>query len=178
MLCGYNTNGLQNHRLGDALRLLADFGYEAVGLTLDVQHLDPFRVAAREIADCAALLESLQLTPVIETGARYLLDPREKHEPTLMTRDAASRRTRVEFYARAAAIGRDLGAEVVSFWSGIDRAPDSDSEAWMHEGGCWLPARSVPAGSSQPSNQSLGWRSAAWLTTSACARQWAQRLLG
>ena len=38
----YNTNGLANHRLNDAVDLLADTGYDGVALTLDVAHLDPF----------------------------------------------------------------------------------------------------------------------------------------
>jgi hypothetical protein len=37
--------------------------------------------------------------PVMETGARFLLDPRHKHEPTLMTRDPAARQRRIDFYA-------------------------------------------------------------------------------
>jgi L-ribulose-5-phosphate 3-epimerase len=128
MKLGYNTNGLQNHRLDDALRLLADHGYEAVALTLDVVHLDPFRaVTAAEVASTATLLDALGLEAVIETGARFLLDPRQKHEPTLMTRGSEARAKRLAFLDRAAAIGADLGASVVSFWVGIDRDPGVDS---------------------------------------------------
>ena len=85
MLLGYNTNGLQNHRLEDALRLLADHGYEAVALTLDTGHLDPLRSSTAEIQRIATLLGRLDLHPVIETGARFVLDSQRKHEPTLMT---------------------------------------------------------------------------------------------
>ena len=134
MLLGYNTNGLQNHRLEDALRLLADHGYEAVALTLDVQHLDPFHATASEVDAIATLLGTLGLRPVIETGARFVLDPARKHEPTLMTRDPEGRRRRVEFYARAAAIGRDLGASVVSFWAGIDRGDPEDARPTLVSG--------------------------------------------
>ncbi|TXS51995.1 hypothetical protein EAO75_09275 [Streptomyces sp. uw30] len=38
---GYGTNGLADLRLDDALALLADLGYDGVGLTLDHMHLDP-----------------------------------------------------------------------------------------------------------------------------------------
>ncbi len=134
MLLGYNTNGLQNHRLDDALRLLADAGYEAVAITPDVCHLDPFAVTSREVDAIAALLARLQLRPSIETGARFLLDPQKKHEPTLMTADPAVRERRIDFTARAARLGRDLGAEVVSFWAGIDRAPGADSQSRLLDG--------------------------------------------
>ena len=122
MLLGYNTNGLQNHRLEDALRLLADTGYRAVALTPDVGHLDPLRCTARQVEEVAALLQRLDLHPVIETGARFVLDPAVKHEPTLMTRDPDARQRRLDFYGRCAEIGRDLGAGVLSFWAGVDRA--------------------------------------------------------
>ena len=51
----YNTNGLTNHRLDDAVALIADCGYDGVALTLDVGHLDPFApdLAAR-VTRCAA----------------------------------------------------------------------------------------------------------------------------
>lgn len=134
MLLGYVTNGLRDHRLDDALRLLADHGYEAVGLTLDVGHLDPFRASAHEIAVIAALVARLRLHVVIETGARFLLDPRTKHEPTLMTRGAQARALRLDHYARAARIGRELGASALSFWAGVDRNPRPDALAWLDEG--------------------------------------------
>ncbi len=91
MQLGYNTNGLQNHRLPDALRLLADHGYTAVALTLDVQHLDPFACTDREVQASRELLDELGLVPVIETGARFVLDATHKHEPTLMSRDPKGR---------------------------------------------------------------------------------------
>lgn len=127
MKLGYNTNGLQNHRLDDALHLLADHGYQAVALTLDVVHLDPFEASVREIDRVAALLARLGLEVVIETGARFLLDPRRKHEPTLMTEDADGRRRRLAFLGRSAEVGAALGARVLSFWAGVDRAPRPDS---------------------------------------------------
>lgn len=134
MLLGYVTNGLRDHRLDDALRLLADHGYRAVGLTLDVGHLDPYRASAAAIDAIAALCARFDFHVVIETGARFLLDPRQKHEPTLMTRDPTARDRRLDFYRRAARIGRALGAHAVSFWSGVDRSPGPDSQAWLDDG--------------------------------------------
>ncbi len=134
MLLGYNTNGLQNHRLDEALRLLADHGYQAVAITPDVCHLDPFRTSAREVEAIASVLARLGLVPTMETGARFVLDPTHKHEPTLMTPDAAARERRFEFTTRVARIGRDLGARVVSFWSGIDRMPQVDSPQRLLDG--------------------------------------------
>lgn len=137
MLLGYNTNGLQNHRLDEALRLLAGEGFQAVALTPDVAHLDPLRCTAAEVAAIGSLADTLGLHVVIETGARFVLDPQQKHEPTLMTRDREQRDRRLDFYRRCASLGRDLGATTLSFWTGVDRAaaaPAGDGRDWMLDG--------------------------------------------
>ena len=70
----YNTNGAASHRLDDAVRLIADSGYDGVALTLDHHHLDPFADGWRAEAErVAALLASLQLGSVVETGARFCM---------------------------------------------------------------------------------------------------------
>ena len=133
----YNTNGAANHRLDDAVRLIADAGYQGVALTLDHHHLDPFADDwVREAERVAALLRSLDLGSVIETGARYLLDPRDKHEPTLVTADADARARRVAFLQRATQVAAILGAETVSFWAGVPK-PGVDRSAaldWLDAG--------------------------------------------
>lgn len=134
MQLGYSTNSLQNHRLGDALQLLAEHGYQAVAITPDTCHLDPDATSDAQLDELARRLRDLGLRPSMETGARFLLDPRHKHEPTLMTRDAAGVARRLDFYGRVAAMGARLGAEVVSFWTGIDREPGDDSDPRMLDG--------------------------------------------
>lgn len=124
---GYGTNGLADHRLDDALALLADLGYDGVALTLDVRHLDPFADdLPRATAALARRLDSLGLGVVLETGARYLLDPRRKHEPTLVSAHGLERR--VDLLRRAVRIAADLGADAVSCWSGV-LAPGLDPDA-------------------------------------------------
>ncbi|WP_267388538.1 sugar phosphate isomerase/epimerase family protein [Sphingomonas sp. GC_Shp_3] len=133
----YNTNGAANHRLDDALRLIADSGYAGVALTLDHHHLDPFASRWEQEADrVAALLDTLSLGSVIETGARFLLDPHKKHEPTLITPDADGRARRVTFLCRALDVAARLGSETVSFWAGVPLAGVDPAEArsWLDAG--------------------------------------------
>ncbi len=133
----YNTNGLAWHRLDDALVIVAEAGYDGIALTLDHHHLDPF--AADWERDAKALrrrVDELGLGVVIETGAHFLLDHRQKHEPTFVSAAAEGRRRRLDFLKRAADIGVILGAEVLSFWAGrikpgVDPAA---ATAWLHEG--------------------------------------------
>ena len=116
----YNTNGCAHHRLPDALRLIAGAGYDGVALTLDWQHLDPLAPGwERRTEAVGEQLAELNLASVIETGARYLLDPAVKHEPTLVSTTEAGRDRRVRFLHRAIDVGRMLGSETVSFWAGI-----------------------------------------------------------
>lgn len=133
----YNTNGAANHRLDDALHLIKGAGYDGVALTLDIHHLDPFAEGwAAEAGRVSSLLQRLELGSVIETGARFLLDPNAKHEPTLVTADAAGRARRVGFLKRAIDIGAMLHSEAVSFWAGVPKPGIDRDEArrWLVEG--------------------------------------------
>jgi sugar phosphate isomerase/epimerase len=60
----------------------------------------------------------LRLQCVIETGARFLLNPLHKHQPTLLTPQPEARAHRVHFLQSAIRIGQDLNASAISFWSG------------------------------------------------------------
>ena len=128
MLLGYNTNGFAHHDVLDAIEVLAEFGYQSVALTLDHGRLNPFEPDfARQLELVRAALERHGLQSVVETGARYLLDPREKHEPTLVSADAEGRARRVDFYKRALDAAISLSSQCVSLWSGVlrDGAPRS-----------------------------------------------------
>lgn len=125
---GYGTNGFANHRLDDALLVLADLGYGSVALTLDHQHLDPFAEdVGRQTDRVAGLLSSVDLRCVVETGARYLLDPRRKHHPTLVSEHAAPR---IDFLRRAIRIAEALGADCVSLWSGALEPTVDERTGW------------------------------------------------
>ena len=121
MRLGYNTNGLAHHRLIDAIDLLADEGFQSVAITLDTSALDPYEdpaLLARQVMLVRNRLDTRGLARVVETGARYLLNPRLKHDPTLMDSDPARRAMRADYLCRSIDIARDLGAECVSLWSG------------------------------------------------------------
>lgn len=127
---GYGTNGMHSHRLEDALAVLADLGYDGVALTLDHLHLDPYRPnLAGRVARVGDRLDELGMSVVIETGARYILDPRRKHYPTLLHPGPDASR-RVDYLHRAVEVAADLGAEAVSFWSGSLPDGVAEERAW------------------------------------------------
>ena len=125
---GYVSNGLSDHRLEDALELLAENGYKGIALTLDHIHFDPFapRLRARA-ARVRAELEERGMSCVVETGARFVLDPRRKHFPTLVS---DGRQKRVDLLCTAVDVAAELGAPVVSMWSGSIAPDESPERAW------------------------------------------------
>ena len=141
MRFAYNTNGLAHHRLDDALALLADTGYDGVALTLDVHHLDPTAPGTRaEAARTARRCAELGLGVVVETGARFVLDPRSKHFPTLVSPEPQDRARRLAFLDECCHLAELLQAEAVSFWAGT--SADVRAWDWLQDGvqelaGCW-----------------------------------------
>ncbi|MGW8884937.1 sugar phosphate isomerase/epimerase family protein [Streptomyces sp. NPDC055749] len=137
---GYGTNGLTDLRLDDALGLLADLGYDGVGLTLDHMHLDPL---APDLAACtrhvANRLSELGLGVTVETGARYVLDPRRKHGPSLLDPDPEARATRTGLLVKALDVAADLGAHAVHCFSGITPPGTTPDTAWQRLGDALAP---------------------------------------
>ena len=120
---GYNTNGLPKHSLEESLELAAQNGYSALGLTIDYGLLQP---GASQTSEQIQTLQKWKAEQgfrfVLETGARFLLNPNVKHEPTLISPSVVERFQRVEFYKRVIDMAAQIGADCVSIWSG--RCPD------------------------------------------------------
>ncbi|QIQ01722.1 sugar phosphate isomerase/epimerase family protein [Streptomyces liangshanensis] len=128
---GYGTNGLTDLRLDDGLGLLADLGYDGVGLTLDHMHLDPLApdLAART-RRVAGRLAELGLGVTVETGARYVLDARRKHGPTLLDPDPDGRRARTALLVTAVQVAADLGAHAAHCFTGVVPEGTATDIAW------------------------------------------------
>ena len=119
MPIGYNTNGFAFHRLDDAIDIIAELGYRCVAITVDHGALNPYdEDIAEQTGRVREQLNRLGLSSVIETGARFLLDPKQKHQPTLLDRRAGGREKRTDFLERCIKIAAELGADAVSLWSG------------------------------------------------------------
>jgi L-ribulose-5-phosphate 3-epimerase len=109
--------------------MLAEAGYSGVGLSLDPHHFDPFAPALQQrVESLGSLLEAHKLSVAIETGASFLLDPRNKHEPTLVSIQGVERR--LQLMISAISIAAELGAEVVSFWSGVVHDGADEDAVW------------------------------------------------
>jgi sugar phosphate isomerase/epimerase len=130
MFFGYNTNGFADHRLEDTIKILSEMGYGGVALTADYHTIDPladhWRERARRID---RRLRDAGMGVVVETGARFILDIRRKHQPTLLDPDRHNALDRLHFLEACIRLAADLDADCVSFWSGT---PVGDSPAKIH----------------------------------------------
>lgn len=119
MILGYNTNGFSSHSLEHAIDVIAGLGYRSIGITVDHHALNPYEPEAEAtLMRCAAHLRRRSLVPVVETGARFLLDPWRKHSPTLLADTSEERQRRCDFLYHCVRIAQVLEAPAVSLWSG------------------------------------------------------------
>lgn len=129
MFLGYNTNGFAHHRLEDAIEIIGELGYGGVAVTIDFHSLglEHDRELTSHLDRIGELLRRHNLKCVVETGARFVLDPRRKHQPTLLSPDPGDRLRRHDFLTHSMYVAAHLDAEFVSFWSGTpeDASPPS-----------------------------------------------------
>jgi sugar phosphate isomerase/epimerase len=125
MIFGYNTNGFTHHRIADTLCVLAQLGYGSVAVTMDHDALDPFQVDLnKRVSRVRSLIQRFGMRCVVETGARFVLDPWNKHQPTLISGKTEQRQQRLDYLNTAISVAKEFGADALSFWSG---APNDDA---------------------------------------------------
>ncbi len=132
MYFGYNTNGLAHHTFSDAVEILAEIGFHGAAITLDHDLLERresdffWRTPLEEIVQT---VESHALRSVVETGARFLLDPRHKHIPNLLDPRPERRELRQKYYRHAVELAQKLRSDCVSIWSGapLESVPESSA---------------------------------------------------
>lgn len=120
MIIGYNTNGLAYHEPFEALHLLADIGYRSVAITIDHGWLSP-RDPSHELQlqKLKHFLSVNGFTSVIDSGARFLLDPAKKYAPSLLDPDPSKVANRVDFLKYCIDVGVELSSNCVALTSGV-----------------------------------------------------------
>ena len=130
MKLGYNTNSMAHHDPIQAIGLLAELGFRSVALTIDHGLLNPRDANFRDqLVLIRETLQRHQMASVIETGARFLLDPTVKHAPTLLDDDDDKVKRRVAFLCHCIDMAAELNSDCVSLWSGAVPAGCDDEQA-------------------------------------------------
>ena len=131
MRLGYGTNSIGDVDPLEAVAALAELGYGSLAITLDHHTIDPFASdLAERIGRWRDALAAAGMRCAVETGARHLLDPRTKHEPTFVSPDRIGRVRRCDFTRRAIDVALALGADCVSTWSGIVHDTAGEEAVW------------------------------------------------
>ena len=132
MKIGFSTNSLGDVDLREALFVLCEQGYESLAITPDQHFLNPYRKTfVSEVRDWQEALVSTRMGCVVETGARYLLDPKRKHYPTLLADRSDERNRRIDFLCKAIDLAGELQADCVSLWSGASHSRDDEDSLWQ-----------------------------------------------
>ena len=133
MFLGYNTNGFAHHRLSDAVEILADLGYAGIGLTVDFHTINVLEPGWERHAErLRKQLDRHRMKAVVESGARFLLDPRRKHQPTLVSATEPERVARLHYLQECIRLAAIIHADAVSFWSGTPTTFPAGEEAYTH----------------------------------------------
>jgi len=140
MRLGYSTNSISDIDPIEALPALEEMGYRSLAITLDHGLLNPYGSSLpADVERWRTALATCGMASVLETGARHLLDPRLKHEPTLVSAAAEERMRRVDFLRRAIDVAAELGATCVSLWSGLVRDSADEETLWRRLAGGLAP---------------------------------------
>ncbi len=128
---GYNTNGFANHSLLSAVDIIGSLGYDSIAITVDHHALNPWnKNLDDQIRQLKDKLDHYGMSSIVETGARFLLDPWTKHEPTLISPDPEKRKIRIQFIEKCLDMAAFLQSDAVSIWSGKKSETVPPSRAW------------------------------------------------
>ncbi|WP_432483880.1 sugar phosphate isomerase/epimerase family protein [Kineococcus esterisolvens] len=132
----YNANGLRSVPLDEAVRVLADTGYNGIELSLNGQHVDPWAFSPADADRLHRVLEETGLVACsLATGDPHLLSELP-FEPALVDPDPAERARRLDLLCRGVRIGVRVGVPLVVFSTG-SRHPAVDAaeaDRWLDEG--------------------------------------------
>ncbi|WP_055490834.1 sugar phosphate isomerase/epimerase [Streptomyces sp. TP-A0356] len=132
----YNANGLRSVPVEEAVRAVADAGYQAIELSLHPQHIDPFAFGPADADRLSGALERSGIVACcLAAGADNLLSD-ERFEPSLIHPTREGREQRIDLIQRALDIAADLGVPVINFASGIRKpeVSEQDADRWLREG--------------------------------------------
>ncbi|WP_208971662.1 sugar phosphate isomerase/epimerase family protein [Kineococcus rubinsiae] len=132
----YNANGLRSATLPDAVRVLADRGYDGIELSLNGQHVDPWSFGDAEADALRRVLDETGLVACsLATGDPHLLSELP-FEPALVDPDPAERARRLDLLRRGIRIGVRAGVPLVAFSTGSRHPAVAAAQAdrWLDDG--------------------------------------------
>ena len=125
----YNANGLRRLSLNNAVRVIAEAGYQGIELSLHPNHIDPQEFTSSDADALRTLIQGHGIEACcLATGADTLLGP-ERFEPSLIHPTKSGREQRLHLLRWAIDTAVRLKVPVVSFASGFRKPEVSASQA-------------------------------------------------
>lgn len=113
MKFAFSSNAFLRHGLLDAIRIVADCGYEGIEIMADVPHAYPLHLTAGEIGDIRSALADHGLGVSNLNAFMHHADG-DTYHPSWIERDAGLRAKRVDYTLRCIDLARALGAATIS----------------------------------------------------------------
>lgn len=128
----YNTNGLRNMPLEEAIKQISNHNYDGIEISLHKQHFHPLDINIEEVKKIKSALKSSDLVlSNIATGCDDILSD-EKFEPSIICKDSIGRKKRIELLIKTAEFAEYLGVDVINFATGFKSDKVSNSEAYEY----------------------------------------------
>ncbi|MDU1323265.1 MAG: sugar phosphate isomerase/epimerase family protein [Clostridium botulinum] len=126
----YNTNGLRNMRLEEAIKQISNHNYDGVEISLHKQYFHPLDINIEEVKKIKSTLKSSGLVlSDIATGCDDILSD-DKFEPSIICKDSIGRKKRIELLVKTAEFAEYLGVDVINFATGFKSDKVSSNEAY------------------------------------------------
>lgn len=129
MRYAYNSNGMKLHSAVQAVRLLADLGYDGIELALQHEHLHPLEASADQVRSLRVTLRESGLGIICGAGVPNALGE-ERFEPSLFHPDPNGRALRRRYLQASVEVAAELGAELLVFCSGSLKPGADRAAAW------------------------------------------------
>ncbi len=130
----YNTNGLRKMPFSQAVKRLAQIGYEGIEISLQSEHFTCQDVSLSDLAAIKKLLKENNIeVSCIATGDKQLLSL-DDFEPSLICGSETGRRQRIDCIMDACDVASELDCPVVNFASGYKTEDEDFSRKCLLEG--------------------------------------------
>lgn len=134
-LC-FNSTTLRNIDIFQALRLIKQYGYEGVELTINDEHLNPLKHASSRYIEVKNFCEDqgINIVCLAAGGPNVLRD--EPYEPSLIHKNPTSREKRLDFIKRSLELAEALNSPILNINSGKLRPDVKPQEAheYLYDG--------------------------------------------
>jgi sugar phosphate isomerase/epimerase len=147
MRFAFSANAFRRHTLFDAIRIIADTGYEGIEIMADVPHAYPLHLSESNIREIRSALADHGLSVSNVNAFMHHADG-DTYHPSWIERDARLRDKRVDYTLRCIDLAAALSASTISTEPGgpLDGMSREEGLKWYRDGLAAVEVRAHEAG--------------------------------